>query len=161
MVAAVEWIRDDPRIDPTRIGLMGGSQAGWVIPNAATRSPDVDFIILLSGPTVTAQQANYWDSIADDRSLSIDPLENRLSTFVLPSVDFDGRPDWEELEIPGLWLFGEEDRIIPARSSTTILQGLVESGGKPFTDIVYPGEGHGLDVDYWPDLFAWFDQTVR
>lgn len=60
---------------------------------------------------------------------------------MLPSVDFDGRPDWEELEIPGLWLFGEEDRIIPARSSTTILQGLVESGGKPFTDIVYPGGG--------------------
>ncbi len=161
MVAGVESIRDDPRIDSTRIGLMGGSQAGWVIPHAAARSPDVDFIILLSGPTVTAQQANYWDSIADDKSLSFDELEDLLSSFVPPSVDFDGRQDLEALEIPGLWLFGEEDRIIPARASTTILQELVESDGKRFSYIVYPGVGHGIEAEYWPDLFAWFDQTVR
>ena len=30
LIAAVELVRDDPRIDPSRIGLMGASQAGWV-----------------------------------------------------------------------------------------------------------------------------------
>lgn len=160
MVAAVESLRQDPRIDPTRMGLLGVSQAGWVIPMAAASSPEVDFIVLLVGPTVTPWHTNYWDSIAR-ADLTIDELETRLSSFVPPSDEHDLRPYLKQLEIPGLWLFGEEDRIIPTRSSVAILQALVESDGNEFSYIVYPDVGHGLEVDYWPDLFEWFERTVR
>ena len=71
LVAAVDFLKGDSRIDALRIGLMGPSQAGFVVPEAAVRSPDVSFVILISGPTVTIQQANHWDEIADDQSRTL------------------------------------------------------------------------------------------
>lgn len=161
MAAAVDFIRDDPRIDGSRIGLMGHSQAGWVVPNAAARSSDVAFIILLAGPTVTGHQHNFWDATADDESLSVDELDALLRDFEPPAGDYDPRPDLEALSIPGLWIFGAEDRIIPSRRSAEILGELADSMGKDFTVVTYPGVGHRLDVNYWPDLFAWLDPVLE
>lgn len=52
-IAAVEMLAGAPGIDPNRIGLAGGSQAGWVSTLAATKSPRVAFLILTSVPAVT------------------------------------------------------------------------------------------------------------
>ncbi len=160
VLAALEFIRDDARIDPQRIGLMGYSQAGWVVPHAAARSSEVAFVILLAGPTVTGHQQNYWDAIADDQSRSIPDLEAELRAFVPPGGDFDPRPDLEALTMPALWIYGAEDRIVPTGPSVEILQDLVASAGKPFTVMVHPGVGHRLEVDYWTGLFAWLDREI-
>ena len=160
LVAAVDFVRADPRIDASRIGLMGQSQAGWVVPEAAVRSPDVSFVILTSGPTVTGQQANFWDEIADDESLSITELEGIFRQFEPSCGDVDPRPHLEQLLVPGLWIYGEEDRIIPARPSAEILEGLVATLTKPFTVMIFPGVGHGIRTNYWPDLFDWYDREV-
>ncbi len=160
LVAAVDFVRADPRIDASRIGLMGQSQAGWVVPEAAVRSPDVSFVILTSGPTVTGQQANFWDEIADDESLSITELEGIFRQFEPSGGDVDPRPHLEQLLVPGLWIYGEEDRIIPARPSAEILEGLVATLAKPFTVMIFPGVGHGIRTNYWPDLFDWYDREV-
>ena len=160
VVAAVDFIRGDSRIDPSRIGLMGQSQAGWVVPEAAVRSPDVSFVILLSGPTVTGQQANYWDEIADDESLSITELEAIFRQFEPSGGDVDPRPHLEQQLVPGLWIYGEEDRIVPASASAEILEGLVATLAKPFTVMIFPGVGHGIRTNYWPELFDWYDREV-
>ena len=52
MAAGVAFLRTRPEIDPRRIGLMGVSQAGWIIPLAAQRAPNVAFMVLVVGPTV-------------------------------------------------------------------------------------------------------------
>lgn len=52
-LAAVDSLRTRPEIDPKRIGLSGGSQAGWVGLLAAARSADVAFLVLRSAPAVT------------------------------------------------------------------------------------------------------------
>jgi len=162
MVAAVDFIKRDPRVDPTRIGLMGVSQAGWIIPIAATTSPDVAFTVILSGPTVTAMQANFFDAEADDPELTMDDLSARLAAFQTAPGDFDPRPWLERLDVPGQWVFGEEDRIIPARESAAILDDLIRTHDKPFTIVTHPGQGHGLrgDVDYWPTVLVWYDEYV-
>ncbi len=160
LVAAVDFVRGDPRIDASRIGLMGQSQAGWVVPEAAVRSPDVSFVILLSGPTVTGQQANHWDQIADDESLSIVELEEIFRQFEPSGGDVDPRPHLEQLLVPGLWIYGEDDRIIPARPSAEILDGLVATLAKPFTVMIFPGVGHGIRTNYWSELFDWYDREV-
>ncbi len=160
LVAAVDFVRGDPRIDASRIGLMGQSQAGWVVPEAAVRSPDVSFVILLSGPTVTGQQANHWDQIADDESLSIVELEEIFRQFEPSGGDVDPRPHLEQLLGPGLWIYGEDDRIIPARPSAEILEGLVTTLAKPFAVMIFPGVGHGIRTNYWSELFDWYDREV-
>jgi alpha-beta hydrolase superfamily lysophospholipase len=51
MEAGVRFLRARSDIDARRVGLMGPSQAGWIIPIAAGRI-DAEFMILLVGPTV-------------------------------------------------------------------------------------------------------------
>ena len=54
VVAARAALRARDDIDPTRIGLLGWSQAGWVMPLAAVRAPDLAFLISISGAGVPA-----------------------------------------------------------------------------------------------------------
>ena len=49
VVAAVEYLRTRRDVDSTQIGLLGWSQAGWVMPLAAVRSKDIAFLISISG----------------------------------------------------------------------------------------------------------------
>ena len=47
MAAGVSFLGTRPEIDPRRIGLMGVSQAGWIIPLAARRAPSAAFMVLV------------------------------------------------------------------------------------------------------------------
>lgn len=51
--AAVTKLAHEISSPRTPVGLLGASQAGWVIPLAAGRNPYVKFMILWSGPLVT------------------------------------------------------------------------------------------------------------
>ncbi len=159
LVAAVEFVAKDPRVDKTRIGLMGSSQAGWILPMVATRSPRVAFVIIRSGPTVTVGQHNYWDETADDESLSIDQLSRMFEDFGPVPGDFDPRPFIEQMTMPTIWLFGRQDRIIPAPRSAEIIREIIAEFGRPFSVIIYPNGGHSLR-DYWDDLVPWLDKAI-
>ncbi|HVH72962.1 MAG TPA: alpha/beta fold hydrolase [Candidatus Dormibacteraeota bacterium] len=52
VVAAFEYLRTRNDIDGTQIGLLGWSQAGWVIPVAAVRAKGIAFLISISGAGV-------------------------------------------------------------------------------------------------------------
>jgi pimeloyl-ACP methyl ester carboxylesterase len=52
VVAAFAHLKTRSDIDPRQIGLLGISQAGWVMPLAAVRAPDIAFLISISGPGV-------------------------------------------------------------------------------------------------------------
>ena len=61
-IAAVKSLKADPRIDRQRIGTWGLSQGGWISPLAASRSPDVAFVIAVSAPVVTADVQMIFSS---------------------------------------------------------------------------------------------------
>jgi uncharacterized protein len=48
LLDAIEVMRSRPDIDPTRIGVWGGSQAGYVIPIALTQTEHIAFVICVS-----------------------------------------------------------------------------------------------------------------
>jgi pimeloyl-ACP methyl ester carboxylesterase len=50
--AAVQYLKGRSEIDPGHVGLLGHSEGGIIAPMVAVRSPDVSFIILMSGPGV-------------------------------------------------------------------------------------------------------------
>ena len=52
VVAAFEYLKTRSDIDRTRIGLLGVSQAGWIMPLAAVRATDLAFLISISGAGV-------------------------------------------------------------------------------------------------------------
>ncbi len=168
LVAAVDFVFRDTRVDPARIGLMGRSQAGWIIPISATQSEHVAFTIFVSGPAVTNGQHNFWVDIAGDKNLTISQLSAMLTEFQLPDGTLDPRPFIEEMAAPGLWLFGDQDRTIPARESAQIVRDVAEEFGRPFTAVIYPNANHSLrdvdsgdPIDIWVDLLPWLDSVTR
>ena len=52
VVAAFDYLKTRKDIDATRIGLLGVSQAGWIMPLAAVRAKDLAFLISVSGAAV-------------------------------------------------------------------------------------------------------------
>ncbi len=62
VIAAVRSLKADPRIDPRRIGTWGLSQGGWISPLAASRSPDIAFVVAVSAPVVTADVQMLFSS---------------------------------------------------------------------------------------------------
>lgn len=56
--AAIAWARARPDIDDDRIGLWGASQAGWVLPKIAAKTP-VSFVIAVSPAVNWLRQGRY------------------------------------------------------------------------------------------------------
>lgn len=56
--AAIAWARARPDIDGDRIGLWGASQAGWVLPKIAAKTP-VRFVIAVSPAINWLRQGRY------------------------------------------------------------------------------------------------------
>ncbi len=55
-VAAFEYLKTRSDIDSGRIGLLGVSQAGWIMPLAAVRASGLAFLISISGAAVPAAE---------------------------------------------------------------------------------------------------------
>lgn len=158
--AAARFAAARPEIDARRVGLMGASQAGWIIPHAAAGAPEVAFVVLLSGPTVSIGQHFFFANLCADLSRPVEEAEAQLPSYDGPA-GFDPRADLQAMTQPGLWLFGAEDRLVPARTSAAIVEGLAREG-KPFRALVYPGASHNVqEADIWRDLDPWLMRFAR
>ncbi len=56
VLAAVDYLRTLPDIDPDRIGLVGHSQGGWVVRLAGSRDQRIQYAISLAGPIVNVEE---------------------------------------------------------------------------------------------------------
>jgi alpha/beta superfamily hydrolase len=54
--AALNYLKNNPKINQKEIGLIGHSEGGLIAPIVASSRPDVGFIVSLAGPGVTGQQ---------------------------------------------------------------------------------------------------------
>jgi pimeloyl-ACP methyl ester carboxylesterase len=59
-IAAVTYLNNRPDVKTGTVGLWGGSQGGWVAPLAASLSPDITFIIAVSGPGVSPYEQEIF-----------------------------------------------------------------------------------------------------
>lgn len=57
--AVMDWAARQPGVDPSRIGLWGASQGGWVVPAVAARRDDVAFAILVSPAVNWLRQGRF------------------------------------------------------------------------------------------------------
>jgi dienelactone hydrolase len=56
VVAAFEYLKTRNDIQRTQVGMLGWSQAGWVMPLAATRGKDFAFLVSISGAGVSGAE---------------------------------------------------------------------------------------------------------
>ena len=71
-LAGIDYLKSRSEIDAKRIGVWGLSQGGWLGPLAASRSPEVAFVIAVSGPGVSPgeQMIVYYANELRDRGMS-------------------------------------------------------------------------------------------
>jgi dipeptidyl aminopeptidase/acylaminoacyl peptidase len=167
-LAGVAFLRGLQEIDPERIGLMGGSQAGWVNPLAASRSDDLAFVVSVVGPTVTVGEEVYYSDLTgggpnlpamtDDE---LQQLSDQLAAFD-GDRGFDPRPSIEAMTTPGLWLWGEIDGSIPTAESRAILEEIVNEHDKDLVFLTYPDQGHHIGPDaYLEDAVEWIESQFE
>ena len=125
--------RDD--IDSERIGLVGASQAGWVIP-MASGTGDVAFAIVLSGGATNVSIEGRFSSLAAEGESSadaaqVDELIEQLRSYEPRDPDFVA--EFAGMECPGLWLYGAKDRSNPSRLCAELIEEIAAAEGKDFT----------------------------
>jgi pimeloyl-ACP methyl ester carboxylesterase len=77
VVAAFEYLKTRNDIDRAHVGVLGISQAGWVMPLAAVRAKDLAFLISISGAGVPGAET------------TIDQARNELTMTGVPSQTVD------------------------------------------------------------------------
>ncbi len=152
------------------IGLVGFSQAGWIIPIAASKNPQVKFMVFFSGPTITTLEqlrfqfytngdATFWDTHTEAEAR--DHVKNDPDRYQFTPTD--PKASLQKLSMPGLWLFGEKDLQIPVKLCIEQLNTL-KAKGKPFDYTLFPGLGHNTasDSDSTPVVIAiqWIKQKT-
>lgn len=145
-IAGVAYLAGRPEIDAKRIGLFGFSQAGWVIPLAASQSDAITHIVILSGPVESTRHENVFSSYTNDGDTATNYDDAKITQQLrdLKPGGFDPIPIIAELKQPGLWLWGGVDKSVPVTLSAENLQAMIDSGKSNFSYQIFPNADHGL-----------------
>ncbi|MFC4211718.1 alpha/beta hydrolase family protein [Pedobacter lithocola] len=135
------------------VGLIGYSQAGWIIPIAAEKNSKVNFMVLFSGPVVTAREqlrfqfftqgkSDFWDLHTESESRN--HIKNDPDKYQF--IDTNPRDALSKLSIPGLWLFGAKDVQVPAKLSIEHIEEF-KSVNKLYEYRLFPALGHNTTFE--------------
>ena len=162
-VGAVNTLRAMPEIDRRHVGLLGASQAGWIVPLAAIRSKSVAFTALADAPAVSQGEELLYSLLTGEEGSGGGALSKPAISYRLKRAGpsgYDPRSSLAQMSVPGIWAYGGADKSIPTDECITVIRGLREQG-KDFTVVVFPGAGHGLlndqptDPRALPTLVQW------
>lgn len=149
----VRWLAAQPGIDRSAIGLFGGSQAGWVMPLAASREPLVRFIVAGAGvPLSYGQEMIHSEYLAEAAGDLSAPLPWRIvSAADVRAQDYEGprgfdpAPVLEGLQIPMLWIFGLYDDVIPTVPSINRVGEILRAGNRNHYVEILPYSNHNFE----------------
>ncbi|WP_314057710.1 serine aminopeptidase domain-containing protein [Empedobacter brevis] len=154
-----------------QIGLIGGSQAGWIIPLTAEKNKKVRFMTLFSGALITVKEQlrfqfytngneKFWDTHTEEEArkhVFNDPDKYEFTDTNINSVLSD-------LSIPGLWIFGGKDIQVPSLLSIEYLDAL-KSKGKDYEYKLFPDLGHNTaftnSEEPMNNAIKWIKKTVK
>lgn len=123
---AIAALREQPGIDPARVGIWGHSQGGWIGPLAASKAHNLAFLIVNSGPAVDVHEQDLFgieqtlrrdgaseDEITDalaymnrihEATIAAMPYDEAVSTILEPARGSAGETYFGEID-PELWQF--------------------------------------------------------
>jgi len=145
-VAATRFLRSQPEIDPARVGLAGHSQAGWIMPLAGSREPAIHFLVIFSGPAVTADENDLYQDLAGQGERPAELSDAAIDAQVIAAGPggVDPLPWIRRLRVPVLWVYGGRDRHIPPGLSERRLEPVAREPGRDFTIADFPKANHAL-----------------
>ena len=157
-------------VDANRVGFLGASQAGWIIPLAANHSRHPPrFHVILSGAAVSTGVEQYYSTLTGDGTR---PPQVRDRDEVQRLVHgfggmhgFDPMPILLASRVPTLWLLGDLDESVPTFASVQVLDSIRAAGNVSHTVRRYPSANHALrDVatgerlPVFDDMMSWMKE---
>ena len=146
--ASVNTFRSYLKNKNLNIGLVGFSQAGWIIPIAAQRNKEIKFMVIFSGPVITTlEQLRFQFYTNGDQHFWDKHTESDVREHVKNDPDryhfiaTDPQEQLRELTTPGLWIFGGRDIQVPVGLSMENLD-KQKATGKNYEYILFPELGH-------------------
>lgn len=149
---AVRWLAQQPGIDPKRLGLIGGSQAGWIMPLAASREPLIRFLFIGEGVPLPAGiediHSTYLDSVTNDGKVR--PTLRQINAADVLAEDYTGERGYDpaavlaSLQIPVMWTYGLYDEAIPTHLSLDRIGELRKRGRTNFEVHIFPFGDHNF-----------------
>ena len=144
--AAARFLASRPEIGRARVGLAGHSQAGWIVPLAASRDAAVRFAVIFSGPAVTADENDVYQHLTGQGEQPPTLTEEEVDAAVLAAGPggVDPIPWIRTLRIPMLWVYGGLDQHIPPRLSARRLAPIASEPGRDFRVETFARANHAL-----------------
>ncbi|MGW5707283.1 alpha/beta hydrolase family protein [Amycolatopsis japonica] len=154
-LAAVQALRSRPGVDPSRVGVWGLSEGGWVAPLAASKSKDVAFAVTVGANGVSPDRQQAWaletylrrggvtGSMVD--MVASTNMRTLSGAGAFPEAGYDPVPVLEKVRQPVLGLWGELDRLTPPGEAVRIFRETLDrAGNRQYTLKVFPQAQHGL-----------------
>ncbi|WP_224995438.1 S9 family peptidase [Cesiribacter sp. SM1] len=151
--AAIDFLKQHPAIDSSRIGVVGHSQGGWIAQLVASRYPyDVAFAVSLAGPTFGVRKQLLNDHMGNLMCKQYDPIEalqtaeRKTNNILLFTSVFPLKENWKQLrrirkfepaadirniQVPFLFLFAENDKLVNPEWSEQALSEIFPDGIPP------------------------------
>ena len=136
-VKGLEWLRNQPFVDPDRIAVRGWSYGGYMALKMILAAPD-RLAAAVAGAPVTDWR--LYDTHYTERFLGL-PEENPDAYDAS-----DLFPEITQLKRPLLLIHGLADGNVTIENSTMLMTALQEKS-IPFDVMVYPGANHSINRD--------------
>lgn len=165
--AALRLLREHPKTKKLVLGLTGISQAGWIVPLAAEKNADVDFIVLWSSPVCKVSEedifSKYTADLDGEKIPSYDEaLKSRKRKYIWPDFlgkDSDPSESLAKLDVPRLWIFGKKDGSVPVDLSVLRLQKLIDSG-HGYEHVLFSKYGHNNMSETFATATDWIKRIT-
>ena len=159
MNAVLQQLLQMPEIDKDRVGLFGASQATWYMPLVAESAAEVGFMIVLTGGVMPVGINIRYEILSIHEGRGVGESQQLLEAYS-GELGFDPRPSLRALDIPMLYLLGEQDPNGPFRVNRDEIE-LLKDEGKDITLVTYANGVHVLDgIDFWPDVARWLSSEM-
>ncbi|MEX0720023.1 MAG: alpha/beta hydrolase [Balneolaceae bacterium] len=167
--AAIKFLKQRQEIDSSRIGIIGHGEDGWIAQIVAADNPnDLKMMVSIGGPVFDAQtlltnqyhneyvcagqdSAEAYErarqkAISHENWVSIFPLTKKWRHMKLKQ-DFDPAEKLKHLNVPSLFVFGENDgEVYPSWSINYLHELFPGSLPSNFNIQVIPGANHYFKV---------------
>ena len=137
--AAAEWLRSQPFVDPSRVGIYGGSYGGFLTAMALSHNSD------LFAAGVDIHGVHDWTTerargmLNRDRYEQAPDLDSALA-LAWKSSPVSSMKTWKS---PVLVIQGDDDRNVRFSQTVDLIQRLTDEG-IPFEELVIPDDTHHM-----------------
>lgn len=157
VLEAVKTLKAREDVINNKIGLLGFSQAGWVLPKIAKQKHGISYVIIVGGAINWMEQIDFYEpnQLKHLGYIPKDDPSEAMQTFIKLNKNSDATEDLKKVDIPLLGVFGENDLRVDAKKSYEMYNEIFRTKEKSKI-LMIPNATHEiLNSKYYNFLTPW------